>query len=289
MKCLNLGCGSRFHPDWTNIDFVSTGEGVIAHNLTQGIPLPDSSFDVVYHSHVLEHFSKTAAIDFLQECYRVLKPEGVLRVAVPDLEQITKTYLIALDKASQQEKNWQENYDWILLEMYDQTVRNFSGGEMRKFFCRDNITNQDFLWQRCGIEAKKLIELGQKLNKQSNSIPQPTFKQTIRKIYRLFRFPGNIKELCLKMLLGEKDYQNLQIGRFRQSGEIHQWMYDRYSLSKILQQCGFQAIVQRSATESYIKDWSSFNLDTEPDGKLYKPDSLYMEGLKKAGKSITHR
>ena len=54
MQCLNLGCGDRYHPDWTNINFTSTGGGVIAHNLKQGIPFPDESFDVVYHSHVLE-------------------------------------------------------------------------------------------------------------------------------------------------------------------------------------------------------------------------------------------
>ncbi|MGA9379876.1 MAG: methyltransferase domain-containing protein [Phormidium sp.] len=87
MNYLNLGCGYRFHPDWTNVDFVSTGEGVIAHNFIKGIPFHDSSFDVIYHSHLLEHFSKKEAESFLRDCYRVLRPQGVLRVAVPDLEQ----------------------------------------------------------------------------------------------------------------------------------------------------------------------------------------------------------
>jgi hypothetical protein len=34
------------------------------------------------------------------------------------------------------------------------------------------------------------------------------------------------------------------------------------------------------ADESYITNWTSFNLDTEPDGSIYKPDSLYMEAVK---------
>ena len=55
MKRLNLGCGRRYNPDWTNVDFSSTGEGVIAHNLNQNIPFPDESFDIVYHSNILEH------------------------------------------------------------------------------------------------------------------------------------------------------------------------------------------------------------------------------------------
>lgn len=73
MKYLNLGCGDRFHPSWTNINFTSTGAGVIAHDLKQGIPYPDNYFDVVYHSHVLEHFPKDAAETFIRECDRVLR------------------------------------------------------------------------------------------------------------------------------------------------------------------------------------------------------------------------
>jgi hypothetical protein len=57
-------------------------------------------------------------------------------------------------------------------------------------------------------------------------------------------------------------------------------MYDHYSLSVLLKKCGLKSITKRSAYESYIHDWTSFNLDTEPDGSVYKPDSLYMEALK---------
>ncbi len=55
---LNLGCGTRYHPAWTNVDMVSKSEHVLAHNLREGIPFPDAHFEVVYHSHVLEHFTR---------------------------------------------------------------------------------------------------------------------------------------------------------------------------------------------------------------------------------------
>ena len=42
-QLLNLGCGRRFHPDWINIDLVSAGPGVIAHDLSRGIPLNDAA------------------------------------------------------------------------------------------------------------------------------------------------------------------------------------------------------------------------------------------------------
>jgi predicted SAM-dependent methyltransferase len=120
MKYLNLGCGYRYHHDWTNINFVSTGEDVIAHNLNNGIPFPEQSFDAVYHSHVLKHFSKTEAEPFIEECYRVLGPQGTLRVVVPDLEEIARVYLKTLDKVSAGFEEEISNYEWILLEMYDQ-------------------------------------------------------------------------------------------------------------------------------------------------------------------------
>ena len=52
----------------------------------------------------------------------------------------------------------------------------------------------------------------------------------------------------------------------------------RYYLNKI----GLERVKQCSAKESYIPNWTSWNLDTEPDGSIYKPDSLYMEGIKLA-------
>jgi len=57
-------------------------------------------------------------------------------------------------------------------------------------------------------------------------------------------------------------------------------MYDHFSLSVLLRSCGLERITRRTAYESDISEWASFNLDTEPDGSIYKPDSIYMEAVK---------
>ena len=67
---------------------------------------------------------------------------------------------------------------------------------------------------------------------------------------------------------------------FRRSGELHKWMYDRYSLGKALSTAGFTDIKQCGAAESRIAEWANFHLDTEPDGRTYKPDSLFMEATR---------
>ena len=114
LSYLNLGCGATYHKDWTNIDFVSNSEYVIAHNLVSGIPQPDNSFEVVYHSHVLEHFSKTQAVDFIKECYRVLKLDGIIRIAIPDLEQIVLNYIKYLNESLQGVPGADQKYNWTM-------------------------------------------------------------------------------------------------------------------------------------------------------------------------------
>lgn len=276
---LNLGCGYRFHPAWTNVDFTSTGPNIIAHNLTEGTHFANNSFEVIYHSHVLEHFSRSQALSFLQECYRILRPNGILRIAVPDMEQITRSYIFALEQAVVGSKEAAHNYNWLLLELFDQMARNYSGGEMAAYLQQEHIPNESFILKRLGIEAENLINAGFH-NRHSNLLLNPWYKRVYRSINHFLKNPNLLREIFLKQLLSKKEYQALKIGRFRQSGEVHQWMYDRYSLAVILKKCRFEKIIQRSATESYISNWNTYNLDTEPDGSIYKPDSFYMEAVK---------
>jgi predicted SAM-dependent methyltransferase len=264
MKLLNLGCGTRYHSDWVNIDFNSSGPDVIAHNLREGVPFGDETFDVVYHSNVIEHFSKEEAPAFIKECYRVLKSNGVLRIAYPDLESLIYQYVRILKELKNGNVQYADDYDWIMLELLDQSVRNYSGGEMLKYFVREKIPNEQFVITRCGTEAKHLVDYGKKvyLERTNNS------RGVISKIKR-----------CLSKMLGER-YLAYKIGRFRLGGEIHQWLYDSYSMTRLLDSIGFKEIVVRDAFTSYIENWTNYHLDTEPDGSVYKPDSAYIEAIK---------
>ena len=130
---------------------------VIAHDLRRGIPFADESFEVVYHSHVLEHLSQVEAHRFLCECCRVLTPGGTMRVVVPDLEEIARLYLRALELARQGDRGWQDNYDWMMIELYDQTIREVSGGGHGAYLNRPVIPNRAFVLMRHGREAAESI------------------------------------------------------------------------------------------------------------------------------------
>ena len=286
MKRLNLGCGSRVHSAWTNVDVYVSAPGVIACDLQKGIPFPDASFDVVYHSHVLEHLSAATAPEMIRECYRVLRPGGILRVVVPDLELIARLYLEKLEGALAGSPGAEANYRWMVMELFDQTVRCTPGGEILKVLSATDIPNEAFILQRWGVEARKNIERARGSSEAARDEGGPLWKRLFRPLYRLVRYRQYRRELirrcrdfALKCVLG-RDWPLLELGRFRAGGTVHQWMYDRYSLSRLLSECGFSQVSQRSAHESAVAGWSAFHLDTEPDGTVYKPDSLFMEGIK---------
>lgn len=83
---LDLGAGER------------SPEGFIPLGRDQGseiFPLPydDNSVDVIRASHVLEHFPHGQIADVLKDWARALKPGGILRIAVPDFEEMARRYL----------------------------------------------------------------------------------------------------------------------------------------------------------------------------------------------------
>jgi predicted SAM-dependent methyltransferase len=44
----------------------------------------DKTFDFIYSEHVLEHMFMDESLALLEECCRILKPHGVIRIVVPD-------------------------------------------------------------------------------------------------------------------------------------------------------------------------------------------------------------
>lgn len=281
LKYLNLGCGTRFHKEWLNIDFTSKSEHIIAHNLLAGIPFEDNSMDVIYHSHVLEHFSKEDGEKFISECYRVLKPNGIIRIAVPDLERIVGEYQKNLKLALSGDQEAAANYDWIMIEMYDQAVRQKSGGLMADYIFRQHIPNEAYVYERIGEEGRLLRKLYlDSLNQKSKPTEIQIDKRSFaRKI--LSALKQKLKRYLFKNEIAffEQERKYAELGRFRLGGEVHQWMYDRFSLGRLLKKQGFLDIEIKTAFDSAIPNWNSFELESK-NGIVYKPDSLFVEAKK---------
>ena len=170
MKILNLGCGTKTssHPDVVNIDWsimlrirnnkvlyriihgmLDHGRrerldkipgNILVHNLAKGIPFPNGSVDVVYHSHMLEHLDREVAERFLLEVRRVLKSGGIHRIVVPDFEYLCRCYLDHIDECDLDDAQT-ANHDGYIAEIIEQSVRRESFGTSQQMGTRRFIEN----------------------------------------------------------------------------------------------------------------------------------------------------
>jgi predicted SAM-dependent methyltransferase len=118
---LHLGCGSTVVSGWENID-KSPGValarvpglrpalqrvGLLTHDqanavfpdgikrvdVAKGLPYPDGSVSFVYSSHMIEHMARWQGLALTKEIRRVLRPDGRLRFATPNLRVLVDEYL----------------------------------------------------------------------------------------------------------------------------------------------------------------------------------------------------
>ena len=151
MKYINCGCGAKYstEPEWINIDFNSCNKDVKSVNILKDLPFEDNSIDVIFSSCMLEHFTKEQGEQFIKECKRVLKINGIIRIVVPDLENVTREYLSILEKVKQDD-SYKSKYDYITIELLEQMCRSKSGGEMVKYWNRDDM-DLDYVTRRTGF------------------------------------------------------------------------------------------------------------------------------------------
>lgn len=100
---LHLGCGTVRFEGWLNIDIGSNKAKDLELDITWPLPFESDSCEYIYTEHMLEHLDVDQGLNFLRECYRVLKPGGVIRIAIPSLDILIKRSY---------EGNWNDA-DWL--------------------------------------------------------------------------------------------------------------------------------------------------------------------------------
>lgn len=278
-KMINVGCGNVFHPDWVNIDIVSRFPEVIEHDLTKGLPFADESVDVCYSSHVLEHLRKNEADFFISECKRALKAGGVLRLTVPDLEVICRNYLKYLDELVSGNSDHEFRYDYTILEMYDQLIRERPGGELGALWSSGMVQDLDFVRSRGGSEALDAIESGKGLNNAKDIANAKRVSSTVKVMRLMKKLRLKAAEFSIRLIMGKGALKSFKQGMFRNSGEIHRVMYDRYSLVRFLKMHGFSETKLVQAHQSRIVSFDMYQLDTVGEAPR-KPDSIYIEAIR---------
>jgi predicted SAM-dependent methyltransferase len=89
---LHLGCGKRYIPGFVHIDLADFPHIDFKQSVDKLPNFRANSVDLIYSSHTFEYFDRMQGEDVLREWRRVLKPGGILRLAVPDFEALAKVY-----------------------------------------------------------------------------------------------------------------------------------------------------------------------------------------------------
>jgi predicted SAM-dependent methyltransferase len=97
---LHVGCGKNYFKNWLNADIEPRADLIIF--LQKRLPFKDNYLARIYSEHVLEHLTYANAVYFLKEVRRTLQPGGVLRIAMPDLDDLIDGY----------QQNWRR-FDWV--------------------------------------------------------------------------------------------------------------------------------------------------------------------------------
>lgn len=120
-KKLHIGCGPNILEGWLNTD-ANPGKGAFYMDAGQPFPFSDSTFDFIFSEHLFEHLTYEAGKSMLEECHRVLKSGGVLRLTMPSLE-----FLIKLYNEPQKEEH-QRYAAWSLQQYAPKMYADFAAG-----------------------------------------------------------------------------------------------------------------------------------------------------------------
>jgi len=90
---VNLGAGANGRPGWVNVDIFKAPGVNCRYDCRKRLPFSDGAVRGIYCEHFFEHLDYTEEVPaFLSDCHRVLRPGGVLRIAVPDAGRYLEAY-----------------------------------------------------------------------------------------------------------------------------------------------------------------------------------------------------
>ena len=118
MHYVQYGCGLSAPTGWENFDASPTlrlqnlpvlgaifkknsstvfPDAVKYGDIIKGLPILENSCNAAYCSHTLEHLSFEDCGIALRNTYKILKPGGIFRCVVPDLESAAREYINSID------------------------------------------------------------------------------------------------------------------------------------------------------------------------------------------------
>ena len=152
-------------PGWLACDLWPRPKAnVHALDATKPFNLPSDSFDCVFSEHMIEHITYKQGEHMLQECYRVLKPGGVIRIITPSLGFLLRA--ISADRSDLEDAYYKWSVKTWCPDVKNPTAAHFIDNFMRNWshtFIYDHACMRSTL-QDCGFTEVRERELGDSID-----------------------------------------------------------------------------------------------------------------------------
>lgn len=83
---LNIGSNAKLMEGWINIDIEPMAD--VQHDARTPFPYPDNSVFFIFSEHFIEHLNEPEGKLFFKECFRILKPGGVIRTSTFCIDEV---------------------------------------------------------------------------------------------------------------------------------------------------------------------------------------------------------
>tara|TARA_B100000989_G_C19455570_1_gene433850 strand:+ start:163 stop:984 length:822 start_codon:yes stop_codon:yes gene_type:complete len=273
MRFLNIACGNTLIDNelWTNIDFTSTNKSVKRMNVLSKLPFNNGSFDVIYTSHFVEHIPKEDLSGFYKECFRLLKPGGMIRIVMPDFEFLMKEYFFHIENRDI------DKLEFVSLLIFDQCVRNNRGGSLQKYLydlgLSDDDSMKEYVFELIGDDSGFISQ---------GSLERNFYKRSFRKI---IHNPSLILDALTFFrnyavsFLFSKGFRKQNIS-YASLGEKHMWLYDNFLMSEILKKENYRNISKEKFNTTSWKENIFINLDEKNSIPRKGTHQIFIEAYK---------
>jgi predicted SAM-dependent methyltransferase len=131
LKKLQLGSRLCILNGWLNTDFYPMTKNIVFLDVTEPFPFKDNTFDYILNSHLIEHITFNDGQFMINECHRVLKPGGKLRIGTPDLDVIIELFI-------QKKSEDQQDFMKLMIKKINQDIDHSQETfVINKVFCGD--------------------------------------------------------------------------------------------------------------------------------------------------------
>jgi len=142
--CCGKNRKNKVFSDWKNYDKEM--------DIREPLPIEDNTVDFIYCEHGLEHIPFDSVVPFLDECYRILRKGGVVRLAVPCVEILKDRYDKEYEKLRNEDQRWLRKMGWKRIDKEKSIYQLMFGFKHKSFF---TITMLVELLSLCGFEPQE--------------------------------------------------------------------------------------------------------------------------------------